>query len=156
MSHVKISSKLQGLICTSFAYRGNTHFKSYWCCLTGGYGKKSAKFLYTTFTRKIFRSTNDLDVPGDLQTMYFMKNTGSGTWHVWFNLQGGCSYQLLWEIGLNLFGLGGSFSGFTRATTHACLQSLGTRCVLAHALSRLRRPLYPLHCYGYEIIDILS
>ena len=39
------------------------------------YGKKSAKFLYTTFTRKIFGSTNDLDVPDRLLTMYFKKNT---------------------------------------------------------------------------------
>ena len=30
-----------------------------------------------------------------------------------------------------------SFPGFRRATTRACLQSLGKRCVLAHALSRL-------------------
>ena len=41
------------------------------------------------------------------------------------------------EIGLKLFGLDGSFPGFRRATTRACLQSLGKRCVLAHALSRL-------------------
>ena len=41
------------------------------------------------------------------------------------------------EIGLKLFGLDGSFPGFRRATTRACLKSLGKRCVLAHALSRL-------------------
>ena len=37
---------------------------------TGGYGNKSAKFLYTTVSRTIFGSTNDLDVVGGLQTMY--------------------------------------------------------------------------------------
>ena len=31
-------------------------------CRTGGYGEKSATFLYTTLTRKIFGSTNDVDV----------------------------------------------------------------------------------------------
>ena len=41
------------------------------------------------------------------------------------------------EIGLKLFGLDGSFPGFRRTTTRACLQSLGKRCVLEHALSRL-------------------
>ena len=41
------------------------------------------------------------------------------------------------EIGLNLVGLDGPIPGFRRATTRACLQSLGKRCVLAaHALSR--------------------
>ena len=45
------------------------------------------------------------------------------------------------EIGLKLFGLDGSFPGFRRATTRACLQSLGKRCVLAHALSR-----FSTHC----------
>ena len=40
-------------------------------------------------------------------------------------------------IGLKLFGFEWSFPGFRRATTRACLQSLGKRCVLAHALSRL-------------------
>ena len=73
-----MSSKLLCSICTSFAYRNNTHFKSCGCCHTGGYGKKSAKFLYTIFTRKIFGSTNDLDVPGGLETVYLKKNTGSG------------------------------------------------------------------------------
>ena len=34
------------------------------------------------------------------------------------------------EIGLKLFGLDGSFPGFRRATTRACLQRLGKRCVL--------------------------
>ena len=60
-------------------YCNNRHFKSKGCCRTGGYGKQSAKFLNTTFTRKIFGSTNDLDVPASFQTMYFKKNTGSGT-----------------------------------------------------------------------------
>ena len=41
------------------------------------------------------------------------------------------------EIGLKRFGLDGSFPDFRRATTRACLHSLGERCVLAHALSRL-------------------
>ena len=91
MSHVKISSKFQALICTAFSYCNNTHFKFKGCFRTGGYGKQSAKFLYTTFTRKIFGRSNDLDVPGSFQTMYFNKCTGSGTWDVWFNLQGGCS-----------------------------------------------------------------
>ena len=40
------------------------------------------------------------------------------------------------EIGLKVFGLDGSFLGFRRATTRACLQSIGKRCVVAHALSR--------------------
>ena len=39
---------------------------------------KSAQFLYATFTRKIFGCTNDLDVHGGLQTMYFKKNMSSG------------------------------------------------------------------------------
>ena len=39
------------------------------------------------------------------------------------------------------FRYGGSFPGFRRATTRACLRSLGKRCVLAHALSRLN-----IHC----------
>ncbi len=34
---------------------------------------KCAKFLYTTFTRKIFGSTNELDVPGGLETVYLKK-----------------------------------------------------------------------------------
>ena len=31
-----------------------------------------------TFTRKIFGSTNDLDVPGGLETVYLKKNMDSG------------------------------------------------------------------------------
>ena len=42
---------------------------------------------------------------------------------------------------MKLFGLDGSFPGFRRATTRASLQSLGKRCVLAHALSR-----FGTHC----------
>ena len=36
----------------------------------------SGKFLYTTFTRKIFGSTNDLDVPGGLETVYLKEKHG--------------------------------------------------------------------------------
>ena len=60
-----------------------------------------------------------------------------------------------WEIGLKLFGLDGSFPGFRRATTHACLQSIGKRCVLAPALSRLSRTTYMStlsHWYGVCVI----
>ena len=40
---------------------------------------KCAKFLYTTFTRKTFGSTNDIDVPGGLETATYLKeNTDSG------------------------------------------------------------------------------
>ena len=38
---------------------------------------------------------------------------------------------------LKLFGLDWSFPGFRRVTTRACLQGIGKRCVLAHALNRL-------------------
>ena len=48
-----------------------------------------------------------------------------------------------------VFGLDGPFTGFRRATTRACLHSLGKRCVIAQALSRL-------HCHGSEVLDLLS
>ena len=82
------------------------------------------------------------------------------------------------EIGLKLFGHDGSFPGFRRATTRACLHSLGKRCVLAHALKRKKgmvlyialypvrltaqsalhfeQAQYPLRCYGSEVLDLLS
>ena len=42
--------------------------------------------------------------------------------------------QFVEEIGLNIFGLDGSSHGFRRTRTSDCLQSIGKRCFLAHAL----------------------